>query len=120
MKRLLLAGLATAAVLGATGGVAATPTPYGTWTDHLSLNEIYDRGFDPRMRGTYKLVLAKNGTYKWFHALSRRLGRRNVHGVGAADRPRRRHRLRPGGVHEEGVLPLGDHWREARVQGHPG
>jgi hypothetical protein len=70
MKRLLLAGLAIAAVVGATGGTAATPTPYGTWKYHLSLNEAYDKGYDPRMRGDYKLVLAKNGTYRWFHALS--------------------------------------------------
>lgn len=70
MKRLLLAGVVTAAVLGAAGGVAANPTPYGTWTDHLSLDEIYDKGYDPRMRGAYKLTLAKNGTYRWFHALT--------------------------------------------------
>jgi hypothetical protein len=68
MKRLLLAGLAIAAVVGATGGVAATPTPYGTWKDHLSLNKMYDKGYDPRMAGTFRLVLAKNGTYKTFHA----------------------------------------------------
>jgi hypothetical protein len=70
MKWLVIAGLATAALVGVTGGVGASPTPYGTWTDHLTLNELYDKGFDPRMRGTYKLVLAKNGTYRWFHANS--------------------------------------------------
>jgi hypothetical protein len=70
MRRLLIAGLATAALVVVTGGVAGTPTPYGTWKDNLTLNEIYDKGFDPRMRGAYKLVLAKNGTYKWYHALS--------------------------------------------------
>ena len=69
MKWLLIAGLATAALVGVTGGVAASPTPYGTWTDHLSLDEIYDRGYDPRMRGTYKLVLAKNGKYKYLQTI---------------------------------------------------
>lgn len=69
MTRWLIAGLATAALAGGVaGGFAAAPTPYGTWNYHLSLNEAYDKGYDPRMRGAYKLVLAKNGTYRWFHA----------------------------------------------------
>ena len=71
MKRLLFPGLALAAVVGATGGVAAnTPMPYGTWKYDLSLDEAHDKGYDPRMRGAYRLVIAKNGTYRWFHALS--------------------------------------------------
>jgi hypothetical protein len=70
MKRWLVATVGAVALAGGVvGGFAATPTPYGTWTDHLSLDEIYDNGFDPRMRGTYKLVLAKNGTYKYFQAI---------------------------------------------------
>lgn len=64
---LVAAGLAAAALTGVAGGVAATPTPYGTWTDHLSLNEIYDKGFDPRLAGTFKLVLAKNGIYRTYN-----------------------------------------------------
>ena len=71
MKRLLIAGLVTAALVGVTGSVAGTPTPYGTWKDHLSLNEMYDGGFDPRLAGTYKLVLAKNGTYRTFNSLDK-------------------------------------------------
>jgi hypothetical protein len=67
MRRWLLAGLTTAVLVGVTGGVAATPTPYGSWKDHLSLNEMYDGGFDPRLAGTYELVLARDGTYKTYN-----------------------------------------------------
>jgi len=67
MKRWLLAGLATTALVVASGGFASSPTPYGTWKDHLTLDEMYDGGFDPRLACTYKLVLAKDGTYKTYN-----------------------------------------------------
>ncbi len=71
MKLWLLAGLTIAALVGVTGGVAATPTPYGTWKDHLSLDEMYDGGFDPRLAGTYRLVLKKDGTYRTYNAFDK-------------------------------------------------
>jgi hypothetical protein len=68
MKRWLLAGLTVIALISVSGGVAASPTPYGTWKDRLSLDEMYDGGFDPRLAGTYKLVLAKNGVARYYNS----------------------------------------------------
>ena len=67
MNRWLLAGLVAAAVVGVTGGAAAAPTPYGSWKAKLSLDDMYDKGYDPRLAGTFKLVLAKNGTYRTYN-----------------------------------------------------
>lgn len=69
MKLWLVSAVGAAALaVGVLGGFAASPTPYGTWTDHLSLNEMYDSGFDPRLAGTYKLVLAKNGVARYYNS----------------------------------------------------
>jgi hypothetical protein len=55
MKRWLLAGLATAALVGVTGGTAATSKPYiGKWKAQVTADQLLDEGVvDPRAPGTW-------------------------------------------------------------------
>jgi hypothetical protein len=68
MKRLL----AVAALLGAVtcaGAQGAASGPYlGTWTARLSKAQMINQGFDPRLAGTFRLVLRRNGTYTTFNS----------------------------------------------------
>lgn len=64
---LVAGGLAAAAFTGVAGGVAVTPTPYGSWKAKLSLDDMYDKGYDPRLAGTFRLVLTRRGIYKTYN-----------------------------------------------------
>jgi hypothetical protein len=64
----LLAAVSMAASLG-----AATSKPYiGTWKARVTKAQLLDEGIaDPRMPGLWKLILAKDGTYKAYNPLDR-------------------------------------------------
>jgi hypothetical protein len=68
MKRLL----AVAALVGASmcaGAQGAASGPYlGTWSARLSKAQMINQGFDPRLAGTFRLVLRRNGTYTTFNS----------------------------------------------------
>jgi hypothetical protein len=71
VKRRLASALALA-LLVAWGSLEALAAPakapyLGTWTDHLSRAEMYDRGFDAQLAGPFRLVLRPNGTYTTFN-----------------------------------------------------
>jgi hypothetical protein len=70
MARRLTVIVALLVVLGSLEALAApAQAPYlGTWGDHLSRAEMYDRGFDPLLAGTFRLVLRPNGTYTTFNS----------------------------------------------------
>lgn len=73
MKRLLIAGLATAALVGVTGGTAATSKPYiGKWKAQVTADQLLDYGVvDPRAAGRYVLILNKTGKYQLYNPLDR-------------------------------------------------
>lgn len=73
MKRLLAVAVALLAPCFSAGALAGgSAEPYlGTWTAGLSLEQMYDRGLDPRLAGSFRLVLRKNGTYTTFNSLDR-------------------------------------------------
>ena len=69
-----LAGLmlATAAValLVVAGSAASTATPYGKWSARMTKGALLDYGLvDPRMPGTWRLELRRNGTYRAYNPL---------------------------------------------------
>lgn len=72
MKRYLAPALAVAvlATVGAANGLARNAAaPYlGTWAARLSQAEMINEGFDPRLAGTFRLVLRPNGTYTSFNS----------------------------------------------------
>jgi hypothetical protein len=70
MRRWLVVATVLAACTSLVGGwaSASSTSVLGTWKDHLSLNEMYDGGYDPRLAGTFKLVLAKDGTYRTYNS----------------------------------------------------
>jgi len=72
MRRLALIAVLVGA-LGSAGALAAesdSSQPYlGTWAAHLTLDQMYDLGLDPRLAGKFRLVLRKNGTYTTFNKL---------------------------------------------------
>ena len=70
MRRLAL--IAVIVGMWGPGGAAiqAASQPYlGTWTAHLSLDQMYGRGLDPRLAGKFRLVLRRNGTYTTSNSL---------------------------------------------------
>lgn len=65
--------LALAAVLlgafGTAGALAgASGSPVGTWTARLSRAQMINEGLDPRLAGTFRLVLRRTGTYMTFNS----------------------------------------------------
>ena len=74
MRRLAIAAaalFAAATVVASLG--AATSKPYiGTWKARVTKARLLDEGIaDPRMPGLWKLILAKDGTYKAYNPLDR-------------------------------------------------
>ena len=69
-KRWLITAAAVAATSTILGGWAsASSSPYvGTWKTRLTMEQMLDKGYDVRLAGTYKLVLAKDGTYRTFNS----------------------------------------------------
>lgn len=45
-----------------------TASYLGTWTARLSYAQMINEGFDPRLAGSFRLVLRKNGTYTTFNS----------------------------------------------------
>lgn len=70
MTRRLAVAVALLAACSSPGALAsASGEAYlGTWTARLTLEQTYDKGFDPRLAGSFRLVLRKNGTYTTFNS----------------------------------------------------
>ena len=82
MRRLALIAVLLGAWVSAGALAADSSQPYlGTWTARYSLDQMYDLGLDPRLAGTFRLVLRKNGASRGRFTVS---GRRIVfaHDVG--------------------------------------
>ena len=71
MRRLaLIAVLVGVCGPGGSALAADSSQPYlGTWAAHLSLDQLYHLGLDPRLAGKFRLVLRRNGTYTTFNSL---------------------------------------------------
>ncbi len=73
MKRRLAVAMALLAACSSAGALASgSGEAYlGTWTARLSLEQMYDGGFDPRLAGSFRLVLRKDGTYTSFNSFDK-------------------------------------------------
>ena len=76
MKRGVGATAAITVLLAAWGSAAALAAdagrPYlGTWGARMSKAQMINAGLDPRMAGTFRIVLRKDGTYKSYNSLDR-------------------------------------------------
>ena len=70
MKRLLVLAALLIGAHGSAGAFASAYAPYvGTWTARLSSAQMINQGLDPRLAGTFRLVLRHNDTYSTFNSL---------------------------------------------------
>ena len=81
-KRILVLAAVLLGAFGTSGVLAGVSgSPVGTWTARLSRAQMINEGLDPRLAGTYRLVLRSTGTYTTFNSLDgRSRGRFTVSG----------------------------------------
>ncbi len=71
-RRLAVAGALLATYSSAAALASGSEEAYlGTWADRVSLEQMYDRGLDPRLAGSFRLVLRRDGTYTSFNSFDK-------------------------------------------------